>query len=597
MAHICVRKQFLRNRNVFLETRALLRVNGNNAGQVDLGYYRELPPLNPNAPSDASSFRIFLADTNNNLSVLSRDGGSSAPLSSIDVADPDLTQYHNFRIEWSQTETRYYVDGSQIANVTPSISTLLSWVFLYTQEPSRPMQVDWVRAGVYTGSGTYESCPQDAGAVANWTGLDGVVTQPSGTTISYRTRTSLDGVNWSEWAVVNGSSISSPAGRYLQYEVTLGTSDLLNSPEVQQVSLSYQTVSGTATNTPTPTNTPVPPTATSTATPTNTPEGTMLITQTSAGDFGASCSVLNSVSVSNAAGGEVRLAATVEDYFDGTTINSSRWVTGSTYEWYTVPPSVGDGLLTLDAAYLRSQVGFNQSTPVRFFEARAMQRINSDNASWPDLGFYRELPPLAYGSGPYPNDSSLRIFVTRDTNTTYIRGRDGDASNPLIDVDIPTINLTQYHDFRIEWDASETRFYIDGVFQGTIVGSSALNTWVFLYSQDPSTSSGGRSPMQIDWVRAGAYPTNGTYTSCAQDAGQVVTWATLASTGNTPANTNISFSTRTSLDANNWSEWLPVSNGNIGSPAGRYLQYRMELSSSNVLVSPEVQQVNLSYQL
>ncbi|HRE27899.1 MAG TPA: glycoside hydrolase family 16 protein, partial [Anaerolineales bacterium] len=226
--------------------------------------------------------------------------------------------------------------------------------------------------------------------------------------------------------------------------------------------------------------------------------------------------------VSDAAGGEVRLAALLEDYFSGSAVDTARWVSGSTYTWYQVPPSVSGGVLTLDSAYLRSQTNFQNVVP-RFFEARALQRINTNAASWPDLGFYRELPPLDYGSGPYPNDSSLRIFVTRDTNTTYVRGRDGDGTQPLIDVDIPTLDLQQYHLFRIEWDATETRFYTDGTLRATIPGIATLNTWAFLYSQDPAT--GGRSPMQVDWVRVGQYASTGTYQSCALDAGSVVDWA------------------------------------------------------------------------
>ncbi|NJN97861.1 MAG: glycoside hydrolase family 16 protein [Anaerolineales bacterium] len=273
-----------------------------------------------------------------------------------------------------------------------------------------------------------------------------------------------------------------------------------------------------------------------------------LITHTTVTDFNAACTVLpgtastpllTQVSLNDANDGEIRLTATVEDYFEGSTINSTRWLTGTTYDWYTVPPSVSGGILTLDSAYLRSQVGFSATTPIRFFETRALQRINSNNASWPDLGFYREFPPLAYDSGPYPNDSSLRLFVTPDTNDTFIRGRDGDASAPLTDIDISIFDLTQYHNFRIEWDASESRFYVDGVLQGTIPGVSTLNTWVFLYSQDPASFD--RSPMQVDWVRAGVYPSSGTYTSCIQDAGEVVNWTTLIREVDLPTDTSLVF--------------------------------------------------------
>jgi hypothetical protein len=99
----------------------------------------------------------------------------------------------------------------------------------------------------------------------------------------------------------------------------------------------------------------------------------------------------------------------------------------------------------------------------------------------------------------------------------------------------------------------------------------------------------------VDWVRGGVYPTNGTYTSCASDAGGIVNWTTLSSVLNNPAGTSASFETRTSVNGTTWSSWAAVSGGNISNPSGRYFQYRANLSTTDVVVSPEVQQVSVSY--
>jgi hypothetical protein len=322
--------------------------------------------------------------------------------------------------------------------------------------------------------------------------------------------------------------------------------------------------------------------------------GNGFITHTTVSDFGAACKVMTNTSLSGANGGEIRLAATVEDYFDGTTIDNSRWYSRTVYTWYNVLPTVSGGVLTLEANYLRSQISISQTTPMRFFEARALQRVNTNNAGWPDLGFYRELPPLDYGETiTYPSDSALRIFVTRDTNTTFARGRDGDASSPLIDIDVPTLDLMQYHNFRIEWDTANSYFYVDGSQVATITGVSTLTTWVFLYHQTPTTF--GASPMQVDWVRAGVYPASGSYVSCVQDGGGIVNWATLSAATNLPAGTSASLETRTSVDGVNWSGWAAITGETISSPSGRYFQYRTNLSTSNVTRSPEVQQVSVSY--
>ena len=140
----------------------------------------------------------------------------------------------------------------------------------------------------------------------------------------------------------------------------------------------------------------------------------------------------------------------------------------------------------------------------------------------------------------------------------------------------------------------EARFYVDGIYQATIPGISSLNTWVFLYHQTPITF--GASPMQVDWVRAGAYPSFGRFTSCALDAGSNAIWQSANTLADVPIGTSFLVRTRTSQDGIDWSEWVEASGGIIASPAGRYLQYQLELSTSNELVSPEVQQISLVYE-
>lgn len=632
----------------FFETRALARSNGGSIGPIDLGYYRALPPLDPNAPTASTAFRLFITRTDGSIYVAARDGVAPSPYYSVDLPNTDLGQYQLFRIEWDGVETRYFVNGVQQAT-TPGNATLDTYAFLYSQTPSiygvSPLRIDWVRAGQYATSGSFVSCAQDAGQPVDWVSLTLDANTPANTAVTAWTRTSNDGIAWSEWAPTSNGAIVSPDGQFLQYRLDLTTTNVMQSPEVRSVTLQNAPI-GLPTDTPTPENTPTPtsvatatdtptltptdepaatptdtptaaptatptaiptdtptstPTETPTATPTNTPTNTPTplvvpvgpggFTQTSTGEFAAPCAVLNSASVSDALGGEVRLAATIEDYFNGAAIDANRWLVGYAQGWYTVPPAISNGIVTLDGSLLRSQINFQPYQP-RFIEVRAQQRVNGGNAGWPDIGFYRELPPFAYGT-TYPADSALRIFVTRDINTTYIRGRDGNETQPLIDIDIPTIDLTQYHVFRIEWDMTESRFYVDGVLQGTIPGTPNLNTWAFIYHQTPTTM--GASPMNVDWARVGQYPTSGSYTSCIFDAGQSAPWGTLAADAVTPAGTGVIVYTRTSNDAASWSEWAPVSGNVIASPAARYLQYRLDFASSNVMQSPEVRQVSVQF--
>lgn len=325
---------------------------------------------------------------------------------------------------------------------------------------------------------------------------------------------------------------------------------------------------------------------------------TGMITHTKVADFGAVCSLLTGTTVSSAAGGEIRLAATLEDYFDDTLVDNTLWRTGFVYDSYTAFPPTEDGnLLNLDGSYVRSQISFTHS--IRFFEARARTRTSSPTQiPWADLGFYRQKPPFSY-TGGITEASAIRLFVdgndagqpTTDQNGVYVLARDGGDSATLYTKDIePDPNLTQFHNFRLVWNNSETRYYIDGVLGAVISPSAtALPSWAFLYAQDPGNL------IQIDWVRAGHYASNGAYLSCTQDAGEIVNWTTLSATVETPTGTSVTFNTRTSLDGVNWSGWSPVSGSDIPSPSGRYFQYRAALSTSNPSESPEVQAVIMSY--
>ncbi len=358
------------------------------------------------------------------------------------------------------------------------------------------------------------------------------------------------------------------------------------------------------------------------------PNGT--ITQDTSAQFSAACAVLPGVAaapslsgtiVSPVNGGEIRLRATVEDYFDGNEIDATQWISG-----YSNPanplevPTIGGGLLTLYGSYLRSQTVFTGTQSPRFFEARA--QFVGDGLPSPtngDIGFYRVLPPLQVPPG---DESSIRLFVSQPFNSVnnrlmYVRSRDG-TTQPVVDSlvdnwtdDEPTqrIGLSVFRNFRIDWGVTDTWYSIDG---STIItagigdnplphtGVATRTTYVFLYNQDPEVNS--PDPLLIDWVRAGQYPAAGSYTSCAQDAGQVANWSQVTVSSTLPSGTAGTVETRTSLDGITWSAWTTAGalvNGSgavtPSSPSGRYFQYRVLLATTNPLQSPEVQLVAAAY--
>lgn len=357
-------------------------------------------------------------------------------------------------------------------------------------------------------------------------------------------------------------------------------------------------------------------------------------------EFLAPCTVLpeyqstpqtQQITVSPAKGGELRLQATLEDYFDAPQIDNTKWISGYSNPAYpgVEMPQIVDGVLRLNANYLRARHAFAAETPIRFFETRARFVTAPDPLAYGDLGFYRSMPPLR----AVTETSSIRLFVAQTAieadipRHLYVRTKDG----PFFPSDPPTTGvidtavdnwgassaaqmagLNQFRLYTIRWDQSETHYLIDGSPIVTTTegaskplphgGVSTLPTYVFLYSQDPTFFGGGRSPVLVDWVRAGAYATQGSYLSCVFDAGELVNWSRIALSANIPQGTSVTVETRTSQDGAIWSGWYTAGVSESGAstlsmvnPGGRYFQYRVRLSSTSVMDTPEVEFVEAFY--
>lgn len=341
--------------------------------------------------------------------------------------------------------------------------------------------------------------------------------------------------------------------------------------------------------------------------------------------------VLSQSSVSPVRGGELRLQPTIEDYFDAPEINSTLWISGYSNDGYPdvpSPQSIG-GVLRLDANYLRAQQPFGAEMPVRFFEASARFVTSPYPVAYADIGFYRSMPPLR----AMTETSSIRLFVGQTVIESelpghmYVRSKDGlfSPSAPPTKDAIDTLvgnwgesqaeqmaALDQFHTYAIHWDQSETNYLIDGSPIITTplglskptphAGISTLPTYVFLYSQDPTFFGGGRSPLLVDWVRAGAYPAQGSYTSCIQDAGEAVNWSRITLSASVPAESGVVVESRTSQDGMAWSDWnatSAVASGvtvlSMTNPSGRYFQYRVIFSTMNPAITPEVEMVESGY--
>lgn len=99
------------------------------------------------------------------------------------------------------------------------------------------------------------------------------------------------------------------------------------------------------------------------------------------------------------------------------------------------------------------------------------------------------------------------------------------------------------------------------------------------------------SPGQHD------YQSSGYWLSEPFDLIYVASWSSLKLTSDVPAGASVSLSTRSSSDAQTWSDWQAVSGQQINSPTTRYLQVRIDLTSTvDQTGTPRISNLEIEYQ-
>jgi len=313
------------------------------------------------------------------------------------------------------------------------------------------------------------------------------------------------------------------------------------------------------------------------------------ITLSSAAAF--SCGSSSGVAITQAGDGELRLSALVEDYFEDGSLDLLKWEPG-TFSGFTNQPVVADGEVSVDHAWIRSVLGLPASLSRVVFEGRVrFAGIPDVDSAFTDVGFGDEGDPLGA-----PNI----LFVSDEQNRLFANGNHPDEGAHPDRTEITGVDLHAFHNLRITVEDWRTiHYYIDGVHQHTETYSSPVfadeDVYVWFLAQEPLQGH----PMTAEWLRVASYETTpGTYWSCAQDAGKTVDWTTMSWDALVAPGTTATFRTRTQTSAGTWSPWSPpvsTSGGTISSPDGRYIQVRVDLGTSDSLLSPEVRSLTLRY--
>jgi Big-like domain-containing protein/Calx-beta domain-containing protein len=321
-------------------------------------------------------------------------------------------------------------------------------------------------------------------------------------------------------------------------------------------------------------------TASSTVTVTTTCFSGQVVHSTYA-DFAQSCAVPTSSIVTRVGDGEVRLAGAFGDEYTGTTLDASKWVAG-TWTGGTYTPAPSGGILSLSnstGAYVRSV----STLPMTTLESS----VRFTALPWEHVGW----GSLNFGAG-------YAMFSTYNTSTSLF-ARTADTSGTETQTNLGPIPQG-FHTYRIDRQAvSSTSDQISYYIDGTLSAQHTVATLPQMYVYQ--SENGGTTPtLDIDriWVYP-SYTSSGTYQSCTMDIGQTAsTWSTANWSVTAPASTAFDLRTRSSTDGSTWSAWsspLTSTGSAITSPAGRYLQYLAEFTSTDPNQSPVLDSVTMQY--
>ena len=300
-----------------------------------------------------------------------------------------------------------------------------------------------------------------------------------------------------------------------------------------------------------------------------------ILTHTTYADFTPVCATSNGVSPFDQRDSLI-LSVLLHDYFDGASLDGSRWSSGS-WSGGSYTPVVSGGLLTLPGGgWVRSLGTYTRA----IVDATAQ----FGNGPWQHIGF-------AYDG--FAQDRYIIFSTFTGDGNLYARVNNQTGEQNINLGPIPS----GFHRYRVVWEAVDglndrANFYIDDALQAQFTFAKAGNENLYFY-----LSNNGSADLVIDYAQVfPPYTASGTFTSCALDAGlgkewKAISWDAFAGEG------NLTVEARTSSNGSTWTGWSTItSNGGEPAVKNRYIQYRLTLSTAYPNYTPEVNSVSLLYE-
>jgi len=450
-----------------------------------------------------------------------------------------------------------------------------------------------------------------------WNTLSWDSTEPMGTGMSIVTRT-CDGPDpatctWSAWSTAmtdkGGTTITSPAGRYLQYEVVFTTTIGYNTATLSEVRIIDSAATGqTLYDIDGVAETDVWSVGRS---------GTIVHYD------GTSWSTVISPTVKDLRG--IDQLATDSAYAVGVSGTFLRWG-GTAWSELTPSPTSQD---MYAVSMLTDSLGYAVGTSGEMAKWNGGSWINDAVVTTQNLrGVYLYSSTLGFAVGDNGvilqwNGSSWSVIPSSPTsaqlnavhiiaaNQAVAVGNGGviikwNGTSWSLDTSSPVVANLNAVEFR-----SATEAWAGGDF-GTILSWDNKNDWQSFTSPTTRTRYGITVLAPTDgWMcgQNGAlvkdpppYAAAGTFLSSVLDADSAAFWDTVFFNITVPANTTISIAVRSggiSVPDASWSDWsAEMTTGELAAipvPSARYLQYRATLTTADPLVSPLLEDMTVTY--
>ena len=273
--------------------------------------------------------------------------------------------------------------------------------------------------------------------------------------------------------------------------------------------------------------------------------------------------------VSQIVDGEVMQLPTAGTEFSGTTLPSG-WTVNNWSSGGSAP--VSGGMIAVDGARVGTSGTYGPGRSLDF-----VATFTTDGFQHVGFGVDFNSAPWAIFSG---NGSSL-----------LARSNSGSGGQDTV---ISGSWLGTPHHYRIDWNATNVVYWIDGV-------QVVTHAMAIAGAMRPLISDlvvGGKT-LVVDWMHLSPYVTPATFTSRVLDAGGVVPWGTLSWTADRPAGTTLAMSVRTGNTAvpdGSWSSFTAVSaSGGSLTGSSRYIQYQATLSTTDATQTVVLRDVTITY--